>query len=546
MMATLFFVKRSSILWLLCLLLLPTSCVSTKKLQMEMNFHPPEYIAESLTPRAEIKVKTPPVTVPAKGSLELTIPEAILLAFENNRSLVVEKYNPSIQQTFEDQERAVFDPVTGAEVSGGRTDTQREARSGSGTESYTTDTFEGDLLINRFFPTGTTVELEAANRINDSSLYQDPFANSRIGMTVTQALLRGYGSGVNLANLRQAELATDISLYELRGFSETLLAAVENAYWEYALAQRRIEIVEESLKIAKQQLEETDEMIRVGKLAEAELAASQAEVAVQQQARINARSETEIARLKLLRLINPPGEGLYDRDVSLVFQPKIPDVTLDSVNDHVTLALRLRPVVNQTKLGIKQDDLEIVRTKNGLLPKLNLFIALGKSGYADSFSGSVSDIAAGDSYDALAGVNFEYPIYNRDAKARHRRSVLNREQAEKALDNLNQLVELDIRTAYIEIQRTKEQITASAATLKFQEETLRIETEKFRVGRSTNFLVSQAQRDALLARINEVEAIVNYFKALINFYRLEGTLLERRGIVAPGKEPVKLYDKNLY
>jgi outer membrane protein TolC len=341
-------------------------------------------------------------------------------------------------------------------------------------------------------------------------------------------------------------LETDISLYELRGFSETLLADVENAFWEYALAQRRIEIVEESLKVAKQQLSETEEMIRVGKLAEAELAATQSEVAVQQQALINAKSAAEVARLTLLRLINPPGEGLYDREVNLVFEPKIPDITLDPVKDHVALALRYLPVVNQTKLGIQQGDLEIVRTKNGLLPKLDLFITLGKSGYADSFSGSVSDITAGSSYDALAGVNFEYPIYNRDARAGHRRSILNREQAEKALENLDQLVELDVRTAYIEIQRAKEQITASAATRKFQEETLRIETEKFRVGRSTNFLVSQAQRDALQARINEVEAIVNYFKALIEFYRLEGTLLERRGIEAPGKEPVKLYNKNLY
>jgi len=544
-MRTSFFRTRFDILLIAGMILLPAACVSTEKLKVEMQTHPPEYIAESLTPRSEIKVKLPPAKVPATGSIKITIKDAILLAFDNNRSLVVEKFNPSVQETFEDQARAVFDPVTGAEVSGGRADAQRQG-TGSGTESVTTDTFEGDISIRQFFPTGTTVEIDARNRTNDSSLYQDAFSNSRIGMTVTQALLRGYGSGVNLANLRQAELATDISLYELRGFSETLLAAVENAYWEYALAQRRIEIVEESLKIAKQQLAETDEMIRVGKLAEAELASSQAEVAVQQQARINAGSETETARLKLLRLINPPGEGLYDRDVSLVFQPKIPDITLDNVNDHVALSLRLRPVVNQTKLGIKQDDLEIVRTKNGLLPKLDLFITLGKSGYADSFSGSVSDITASDSYDALAGASLEYPIYNRDARARHRRSVLNREQAEKALDNLNQLVELDIRTAYIEIQRTKEQITASAATLKFQEETLRIETEKFRVGRSTNFLVSQAQRDALLARINEVEAIVNYFKALIDFYRLEGTLLERRGIITPGKEPVKLYDKNLY
>ena len=247
-----------------------------------------------------------------------------------------------------------------------------------------------------------------------------------------------------------------------------------------------------------------------------------------------------------MRLISLPAEDLYDREISLVFHPIIPDITLDPVKDHVALALRTRPVINEAKLGIQQEDLEIVRTKNGLLPKLDLFVTLGKSGYADSFGGSVSEISAGDSYDALAGVNFEYPIYNRDAKSRHRRSILIRERAEKALMNLNQLVELDVRVAYIEIERTKEQITASAATRKFQEETLRIETEKFRVGRSTNFLVAQAQRDALQARINEVEAIVNYFKALINFYLVEGTLLDRRGITAPGAEPVTLYDKNLY
>jgi outer membrane protein len=538
--------KRFDILLIAGMMMFLAACVSTEKLKVEMQTHPPEYIAESLTPRSEIKVKMPPAKVPEKGSLKLTIKDAILLAFDNNRTLVVEKFNPSVQETFEDQARAVFDPVTGAVVSGGRTDAQRQSQSGSGIQSVTTDTVEGALSIRQFFPTGTTLAVDARNRTTDSSLYEDAFSNSRIGMTVTQALLRGYGSGVNLANLRQAELATDISLYELCGFSETLLAEVENTYWEYALSQRRIEIVEESLKISKQQLSETEEMIQVGKLAESELAASQAETAIQQQALINARSETETVRLKLLRLINPPGEGLYDRDISLVFRPKIPDITLDSVEDHVALALRLRPVVNQTKLGIKQGDLQIVRTRNGLLPKLDLFITLGKGGYADSFSGSVSDITGSGSYDALAGVNFEYPIHNRDAEARHRRSVLNREQADKALDNLNQLVELDIRAAYIEIKRTKEQITASAATAKFQEETLRIETEKFRVGRSTNFLVSQAQRDALLARINEVESIVNYFKALINFYRLEGTLLERRGIVTPGKEPVTLYDKNLY
>jgi outer membrane protein len=34
--------------------------------------------------------------------------------------------------------------------------------------------------------------------------------------------------------------------------------------------------------------------------------------------------------------------------------------------------------------------------------------------------------------------------------------------------------------------------------------------------------------------------VANYFKALVALYRLEGSLLERRGITAPGREPVDL------
>jgi outer membrane protein TolC len=91
---------------------------------------------------------------------------------------------------------------------------------------------------------------------------------------------------------------------------------------------------------------------------------------------------------------------------------------------------------------------------------MDLFITLGKSGYADSFGESVSNIS-GDNYDALAGVRFQYPLWNRDAKAGHERALLSREQAEKALANLSQLVEVDVRTAYIEVTRAKQQIAGS-------------------------------------------------------------------------------------
>ena len=103
-----------------------------------------------------------------------------------------------------------------------------------------------------------------------------------------------------------------------------------------------------------------------------------------------------------------------------------------------------------------------------------------------------------------------------------------------------QLVEQDVRSAYVEIGRTRAQIDATAATRKLQEQTELVETEKFRVGRSNTLLVAQAQRDLLTAQLNEAQAKISYLKAIVNLYRLEGTLLERRGVNCPGREPVVL------
>ena len=50
--------------------------------------------------------------------------------------------------------------------------------------------------------------------------------------------------------------------------------------------------------------------------------------------------------------------------------------------------------------------------------------------------------------------------------------------------------------------------------------------------------VAQAQRDLLESEIAEVRAMVVHRQQLIELYRLEGTLLQRRAIAAPGAQPL--------
>jgi outer membrane protein len=495
-------------------------------------------LVPATTPAPASMPASMPASRPAGQPLAVTVQESILIALENNPELAVRRLDPRIQGTFEQQEAAGFDPTLSAELSGGKTRSRRQSAAVPGAlETSSVGTVGGSVGVGQVLPSGTSVDLEASSSRLDSSLYSDDLVSTRVGLSVTQALLRGAGCRVNLASLRQARLDTLASEYELRGFAEALVARIEDSYWNTALAERQVTIFADSLKLAEKQLDETQKRIHVGKLPETELVAAQAEVALRNESLINARSALATRRLELLRLLNAPGGDLWNRKIELLHQPSVPDVQLDDVEQHVAVALRMRPDLNQALLAVQRDDLETVKTSNGLLPRLDLFIALGKTGYADSFSHSVRDLD-GDGYDLLAGARLEYPFGNRAAKARHSRAMLTRDQARQAVENLRQLIQVDVRSAYVEVQRAREQIAAGKATLRLQEEKVRVEELKLAAGNSTSLLVAQANRDLLASQIADVSNVVNYLKALVDLFRLEGSLLERRAIAAPGRTPV--------
>ncbi|MHC4662048.1 MAG: TolC family protein [Planctomycetota bacterium] len=474
-----------------------------------------------------------------EGPLDITVMDAILFALDRNREFLIDRIAPSIRKAQEDIEKSAFDTTLHADVSGSRRRTEKNYDSDSDGNSVSSSTDAG-IGVSKSFATGTDVSIDFSTSRGWSNLYSDEHS-SHAGISITQSLLRDAGTAVNLARLRQARIDTQVSYYELRGYAEALVADIEQTYWDYALAKRQMEIYTNSLKLAEDQLKETKERINVGKLAGVELSAAEADVALRKSALIDARSQLEKTRLRLIRLINPPREDIWSSEVKLKNEPKVPDVKLDEVEAHVKVAIKMRNEMNESRLLIKSRELEITRTKNGMLPRLDLFLTLGKTGYADSFRRS-ADKFSGKSYDVSGGITFEFPLSNRGARARHRNAMFSLEQAEESVRNLAQLIEVDVRSAYIEVNRAKEQVTATAATRKLQQETLRAEQEKFKVGKSTTLLVAQAQRDLVAAEINEVKAVVDYLKAIVDLYRLEGSLLSRRGISLPGG-PVEIKEE---
>ena len=78
----------------------------------------------------EVKTKDQQVSIPEKDPLKVTVREAVLIAMENNRSLMLERMNPDIRKTYEEQERALFDPSIEMEFSAERNDSMSLGRTG--------------------------------------------------------------------------------------------------------------------------------------------------------------------------------------------------------------------------------------------------------------------------------------------------------------------------------------------------------------------------------------------------------------------------------
>ena len=227
--------------------------------------------------------------------------------------------------------------------------------------------------------------------------------------------------------------------------------------------------------------------------------------------------------------MNPDTRSAWQTVPRLADLPFIPADTLATVDVHNELGLRYRADLAQARLQFKKGELEVQRTKNGLLPRLDLFISLGRSSYARSFREGLPDYQS-PFYDVSAGLTFDFPVFNRQSRAEAARARWTREQLAYAVENLERLVQWDVRSAYIEVLRSREQIRATRVTRELQGQKLAAEQEKFRVGKSTNFLVLQAQRDLTASQLDEARAMVAYLNALIDLYRSEGTLLQRRRI----------------
>ena len=120
-------------------------------------------------------------------------------------------------------------------------------------------------------------------------------------------------------------------------------------------------------------------------------------------------------------------------------------------------------------------------------------------------------------------MNFSYPLGMSAAKASVARARIQQNQIDVQLKQLELQVTSDVSNGAVQVENAAERVQAAQAARDFAQQQLDAENSKFSVGISTNFLVVQAQRDLATARNNELQAILAYRRALVEFERVQQT-----------------------
>jgi outer membrane protein TolC len=119
------------------------------------------------------------------------------------------------------------------------------------------------------------------------------------------------------------------------------------------------------------------------------------------------------------------------------------------------------------------------------------------------------------------GVTFGYPIGRSAAEAGLARSRLQTQQGRTALQNQELQVTTAVREAGRQVNTNLKRVQATQVARQLAEQRLAAEQKKFNVGMSTTFIVFQAQRELTNARNNELRAIIDYNRSIVDFEAIQ-------------------------
>jgi len=480
-----------------------------------------------------------------EGALPISVNDVVRLMIESNLDVKANRFSPLTQQYLLETLFRPFEPTL--RLSGSMNHNLQPAPTLLVAGRSLTHRYSAQF--SQFFSTGLNVSVTASmNRNSDNNQFNtfNPSYFGTITYSFSQNLLQNFGRDINLHAIRvskNTKALTDVQ------FELDLIDLVTNAvqmYWDLVGAREDIRVKEEALKLAEKTLADNRRQVEIGTLAPIDVVQSETNLASRQEQMVVSTFTADQMQDRMKRVITSAGDpaAILARliPVEPVHRPSPAD--LMPIEEAIKYALENRPEMRQLGLTLQNNDLDLQYAKNQLLPALVVNGGYTQNGVGgnliDRFSGQiVSRGGLGDAFGQIFGYNYTgysvgfsllIPLSNKSAQAEYSRLAATKQSTEARQTALAQSIALQVRNAYSAVEMDRARITTAEKTRELEERQLAAEQKKFELGSGQIRFVLQEQQNLTAAQTNEIQAVVNYTKALVDFDKAIGRTLKRNNI----------------
>ncbi len=467
-----------------------------------------------------------------KKAISLSLDHAVLRALANSPEITVVSVDPSIAKENIAIAASEFDVTVFGEL--GYDDIDKPSN-----DISTADQSHSSLWkvgIKQRGVTGAEWNLSYGQvRSNDKSVSRKFVTAYEPAMIfeLKQPLLRDAWPDVNLAGVNISKLNYRIALAAFRQKAEAVSSEVISLYWTLIRARRNVEIQQALLEKTEETLRKVTDRknidATVGDIKQVEAAAKTREANL-----FEAEREVADVQDRLVRLLS-------DHQITVIDDLEIIPVTamdIDSAeldrSELLKLALKNNPEIRQAELETDVEEINVKVAKKQKMPRVDVVASAELHGLSDDRGDAHELIYDRDFNSFTVGLNFEYPLGNRERNAEFRRRKLEHARARSNLHNITDRVAILVKerarlaeTAFKQILVQKEAVSAAEIhlqALEYYESIIKKLTPEF--------LLTKIQAQNTLANTKRatMKAIADYNIALTRLAQATGTVLDLRSI----------------
>ena len=325
-------------------------------------------------------------------------------------------------------------------------------------------------------------------------------------------------NGTTFNQIRGTFFQRDSAYFSFRNILDQLLATVKTQFYQVVVNRELIKVQEQSVHLLESQLKDQQNRFEAGTVPRFNVL--QAEVALYNQIPqlITAQNNYRISKITLAKTLGldfQPGRG-ENPPLDVIGEMPYNPRTISLVNA-IELGKQRRPFLKQARANVL-NQLQQVRAAAGqYLPTIT---ATGGGEWVSSpVNSSWHDISKG----WIAGVQGSMPIWDSGAIAGQvvqQRALLS--EAKITYDDDVRQVELEVQTAYSNLQQNRELIVSQEKNVEQAEEALRLAKARLDAGAGVQLDVLNAQVQLLAAQSTRLQALFGYNSSLAEFDRATG------------------------